>query len=102
MTDLRLLCFARGRPGAWEAICVNLDIAVQAATQKEAFLLMETSILKYLDSLKDESPEDRARLLARRTPFFTRAKLVLGFLWHTLRTPKDPDYRASFEMPCHA
>ena len=101
MTNLRLLCFARGRPGAWEAICVDLDIAVQAETQKEAFLLLETSILEYLSSLADESPEDRARLLKRRTPLYIRIGLALGFMWHTLRSRKG-DYRATFDLPCPA
>ncbi|AWN49554.1 hypothetical protein DK419_27105 [Methylobacterium terrae] len=102
MTDLRLLCFAKGRPGLWEAVCVDLDIAVQAETQDEVLALMRTSIDAYLHSLEAEEPAVRERLLRRRAPWHVRTRLLLGFMWHTLTRRSRDDYRASYELPCHA
>lgn len=69
MPDMRLLCFSRGRPGHWEAICVDLDIAVQGETHNEVIALLEASIRSYLEALADEEPAVRARLLRRRAPW---------------------------------
>lgn len=103
MTDLRLLCYVRGQGSLWEGICVDLDIAVQAESQKEAFLLLETSVLEYLRSLADETPEVRQKLLNRKAPFRVRAALALDLLWHTLRRRgSDREFRAGFDMPCPA
>lgn len=99
---LRLLCYLRGHDDQWQGICVDLDIAVQAETQKAAFLLLETSIVEYLHSLRDEAPEVRHRLLNRKAPFRVRAALALDLLWHTIRRRKDTEFRAGFEMPCPA
>ncbi|MET7247394.1 hypothetical protein ABZT49_28990 [Methylobacterium sp. EM32] len=100
MTDLRLLCFAKGRPGRWEAICVDLDIAVQGETQQEVLTLMQTSIANYLEAVNAEEPAVRALLLRRRAPWHVRAGLVIGFLWHALTRRDRGDYRASYELPC--
>ena len=102
MSDLRLLCFARGRPGRWEAICVDLDIAVQGASQQEVLSLMETSVTGYLRSLDDETPEIRARLLRRKAPWYVRTGLLLGFLRHALTRRDRGDLRATYELPCPA
>lgn len=102
MPDMRLLCFSRGRPGHWEAICVDLDIAVQGETHNEVIALLEASIRSYLEALADEEPAVRARLLRRRAPWYVRFSLVMGFLWHALTRRDDGDYRASYELPCHA
>lgn len=102
MTNLRLLCYVRGHDDHWEGICVDLDIAVQADSQKETYLLLETSILEYLRSLADEAPEVREKLLKRRAPLYVRAKLAFGFFWHVLRRRNGTDFRAGFDMPCPA
>ena len=36
----RLLCFAEGKEGDWEGICVDLDIAVQGASFNEVCELL--------------------------------------------------------------
>ena len=103
VSDLRLLCYVRGQGTQWEGICVDLDIAVQAESQKEAFLLLETSVLEYLRSLENEEPEVRQKLLNRRAPFWLRARLALDLFWHTLRRRRgDREHRAGFDMPCPA
>jgi hypothetical protein len=102
MSDLRLLCFAHGRRGQWEAVCVDLDIAVQGETQRDVYLLMETSIISYLESISHEEPAVRKRLLRRRAPWHVRTRLLLGFLFHAITRREKDDLRASYEMPCPA
>ena len=102
MSDLRLLCFARGRPGRWKAICVDLDIAVQGASHAEVLALMETSVQAYLSSIEAEEPAVRAQLLARKAPWHVRAGLLIGFLWHALVRGDRGDLRATYELPCPA
>jgi hypothetical protein len=76
-----LHCYAEGRNGDWEAICLDLDIAVQGGSFEEVFGSLREAISLYLESVADLSPEERRDLLQRRAPFPIRFK----FLAHALR-----------------
>jgi predicted RNase H-like HicB family nuclease len=54
-TERRFLCFAHGRDSAWEAICLDLDLAVQGSSFDEVKELLSESISTYLeDALKED------------------------------------------------
>jgi hypothetical protein len=96
-------CYAEGRPGAWEAICLDLDIAVQGASFDEVFNTMNAAIKDYVESLEDLPETDRARLLNRKAPL----RLRLKFLWLVLRSTfsnrsGDGSTRAEFTVPLGA
>jgi hypothetical protein len=102
----KLTCFARGRPGEWEAICLDYDIAVQGQTFEEVEKLLAISIQDYVESAQQESDEVRDRLLRRTVPARVWLAYVFGFVWHSLsrRRRRDDGDRLehSFQMSCPA
>jgi hypothetical protein len=102
--DRQLLCFAHGRDGDWEAICLDLDIAVQGKSFDDVRSALDFAIHDYIEAARNEAPAVRERLLARQAPLWVKAKNIFGFIWHALRHRSSGDGRAehSFIMPCHA
>ena len=102
MASKSLRCYAEGRDGDWEAICLDLDIAVQGTSFEEVFESLQKAISLYLESVTDLSPQERRSLLHRPAPFSVRFK----FLAHALRglfADSDGDrHRHQFTMPLAA
>ena len=99
----KLSCFARGREGDWEAICLDYDIAVHGRSFEEVEKLLAISIADYVESASQEAPEAAKRLLSRRAPVRVWLAYILGFLWHNFRRGgKDDRLEHSFQMPCPA
>jgi predicted RNase H-like HicB family nuclease len=79
MAERTLQCYAHGHPdGVWEAICIDLDIAVQGRSFAEVREFLQTAIESYVEQAKQERPEDAERLLNRRSPLHVRARYALG------------------------
>ena len=79
-----LLCFAKGRDGSWEALCVDYDIAVQGASFQEVQTDLAEAISDYVAATEDQDERTRVKLLARRAPLWVRLKWtvrVLGSAW---------------------
>lgn len=68
-----LKCFAHGGWGSWEAICVDLDIAVQGRSLEEVKGTLREAIAGYVHDAAQEAPEVRDRLLKRRVPWHVKA-----------------------------
>lgn len=106
MTDIRVFqCYAEGREGRWEALCLDLDIAVQGESFAQVFRDLDAAIRNYLDYVAGLPEADRHRLLNRKAPLWLR----LTFLWHALclrAKPGDegtaPLQRAEFLLPAAA
>lgn len=102
----KLVCFARGRPGEWEAICLDYDIAVQGRSFDDVQGLLRLSIDDYIESARKESPEVRDKLLNRSVPRRVWLGYILGFVWHNLRRRRRRDdgdrLEHSFQMSCPA
>jgi predicted RNase H-like HicB family nuclease len=102
LASRNLRCYAEGRNGDWEAICLDLDIAVQGGSFEEVFSSLKEAISLYLESVTDLPPEERRDLLHRPAPFPVRFK----FLTHALRglfPDSDGDrQRHQFTMPLAA
>lgn len=96
-------CIIRGRGTEWEGLCLDLDIAIHAASQKEVEDGLRFAVNSYIEDAFKESEEDCRRLLSRRAPLWVRAKLSLSLALHTLRSGrgKDPS-QASFDLTCPA
>jgi hypothetical protein len=95
-------CYAEGRRGRWEAVCLDFDIAVNGETFEAVVQHLEEAVDLYVGRLAELPPEERKRLLSRRSPLAMRVK----FLWHVLRStfgrrdgPND-EGRAEFMLPC--
>jgi hypothetical protein len=101
-----LVCFAKGRPGEWEAICLTFDIAVQGASEEEVRHSLRQAIALFLQSAKDErDPKVREKLLRRRAPVGVWLRYVSSFFLHVVlgRHRRSDGYsEAGFVMPCPA
>jgi predicted RNase H-like HicB family nuclease len=71
-----LHCCAEGRDGDWEAICLDLDVAVQGRSFEQVFDGLEEAISLYLQTVADLPPEEQSSLLQRPVPFLVRLKFL--------------------------
>lgn len=76
----RLRFYAEGRPGSWEAICLDLDIAVQGESFEDVYHSMNDALRQYIDAVAELPAEDQRRLLNRKVPLGMRLK----FFWRVL------------------
>jgi hypothetical protein len=97
-----LHCFARGHGLDWEAICIDLDIAVQGRSFNEVRQLLEEAVASYVEAADEENDETRAKLLNRRAPLW----VTLLWTWRVLKSAwgsrSDNDTSASFPVACPA
>jgi predicted RNase H-like HicB family nuclease len=97
-----LHCYAEGRDGDWEAVCLDLDIAVQGRSFEEVFDSLQEAISLYLKTAADLPVDQRPALFHRPVPFMVRLK----FLAHAARglfAYSDGDrQRHQFTMPLAA
>jgi hypothetical protein len=75
--SLELLCVARGGGERWEALCLDLDLAVQGRSFDEVRALLEEAVSSYVEDPKAEEEPARSQLLARRVPLHVR----LAWAW---------------------
>ena len=102
-TRRRLQCYAKGTDGDWEAICVDLDIAVDGHSMEDVRTRLYEAVKLHVESAFAEGDEAAYRLLNRRAPMWVRFKLGASFLIHMLSGRRhDDDFRAGFDMPCPA
>ena len=103
MAERHLRCYIHGKGTTWEAICIDLDIAVQGSSMQEVKNLLGEAISSYVADACKEDPETAERLLSRRAPFWVRAKLGLNLLTYSLASQRrNGDHSSHFEMPCRA
>lgn len=104
MHQRNLMCFARGRGDDWEAICIDLDIAVQGVSFDEVKDTLNEAVLTYVEDAIKEGPEVAKKLLNRRAPLYVRIRHSMSYFFHFLfrRRNGGNDLRAGFEIPCHA
>ncbi len=75
-----LCCYAEDRSGKWEAVCLDLDIAVQGGSFEEVYADLHKAIGEYVDYVMALPEEERQQLLLRRAPFSLRFR----FLWYAI------------------
>ena len=97
-----LRCYAEGREGRWEAICLDLDIAVQGRTFEEVFQSLSAAVELYFESV-DSLPEvERKNLLVRPSPLSVRLRFF-GLVMRSFLGGRDEDsYYHQFTMPLAA
>lgn len=95
--------YAHGRPGTWEASCVDLDISVQGASFEEVRSLLDEAVVTYVEDALKEAPADRDRLLNRRAPFWVKLKFAALFIAHiSSRRSATRELQAGFDIQCPA
>ena len=66
--DLLVRCLALKRDGYWVAMCIDLDLAVQADTASQARKLLGAQIASYVTDAVGVDSAHAAYLLHRRAP----------------------------------
>ena len=77
-------CYAEGRPGNWEAVCLDFDLAVQGGSFDEVYKELNESISMYLEYVRGLPRDEQVRFLSRKVPFGLRMKFILILLVTTL------------------
>ena len=101
-TSKNLLCFAHGRDGDWQAICVDFDIAVQGNSLEEVQHLLNDAVAFYVQDAQHEVASVRDKLLNRRAPWYTTLGLTLKLIYFNIFDGRRNEAQASFPVPCPA
>jgi hypothetical protein len=79
-----LECIAHGSGNEWQAICLDLDIAVQAQSLHDVTRILQESVASYIrDALEQDEPT-RSQMLNRSAPFSVRATWAMRMFMATL------------------
>ena len=99
-----LRCYAYRNGDTWEAICVDYDIATYAPSLDEVKESLVTCIDLFLEGVIEATPEDRKRLLRRRSPWLLRAKLTTLTWLSRLRTDAHQalQFNLQPDVPAHS
>jgi hypothetical protein len=94
-----LHCYAFGREGAWEAICIDLDLAVQGGSFEEIASLLQEAIVFHLERVMELPEKDRARLLNRRVPWHVRLRYALEAFFFFMRRRDGGPFEHRYTIP---
>lgn len=73
-----LTCYAWGKPGDWEALCVDYDLAAQGASLEEVRRELAHAVDTYLDYVSDLPESEQRAFLNRKAPLGLRLQLSLA------------------------
>ena len=99
-----LYCYAEGKGDRWEAICLDLDLAVQGRSLAEVRSSLNQAIVDYLEYVATLPQDEQSAFLSRRVPLGLRLRMI----WVLLRTAlsrtrvDDGHNRSGFVLDCHA
>ena len=85
----KLLCYAQGHEGSWQAFCLDLDLAVQGLTFEEVYAALRLAIQDYVEAALQEDDPSRKRLLNRKAPFMERMRFFWQYLTAVSKTNGD-------------
>ena len=97
-----LRCYAEGRDGDWEAICLDLDIAVQDNSFENAFQALNEAIALHLEAVSTLPESEHADLLDRPAPFPLRLKFLLYALRSLFSHDDEDGFHHQFTLPSAA
>ena len=73
----KLTCYAWGKPGDWEAICVDFDLATQGRSLEEVRSELQLALEDFLEYASELPENERDVVLRARTPWRLRVQLWL-------------------------
>jgi hypothetical protein len=79
-----LECIAHGSGNDWQAICLDLDIAVQAQSLHEVTRILQESVSTYIQDAMEQDEPTRTQMLNRSVPFSVRAVWAIRLFMATL------------------
>lgn len=104
MDSRSVLCAAYGREGDWEAICLDLDIAVQGANYEMVRDALNHAIASYIEDARKERPEVQEKLLNRKAPLLARLRIAFMLVAASVFHHKggDGNHFEAHRLPCPA
>ncbi len=78
-------CYIFGKNDDWEAICTDLDIAVQADSFDATKDLLDEAVNGYLHEVQKLPECEQKEFLRRRTPLLLRTKFRVNYYFHGVR-----------------
>lgn len=97
----KLLCYAEGQGDAWEAFCLDFDLAVQGKSFEEVYRSLNVAIRDYVSAAHGEDSATAERLLHRKAPFIERLKFYWRYL-QAIRKSHNHGITHGFTLPCPA
>lgn len=97
-----LRCWAVGKDGEWEAICLDLDIAVQGESFEEVSAALEKAIRMHVETVMTLPKEERPALLDRPVPLGPRLRFALDAFRFALRRRSGGPFHHHYTMPLPA
>ena len=73
----KLTCYAWGKPGDWEAICVDFDTPAQGESFEQVRRELADAVDTYLDYVSDLPQGEQRAFLNRKAPLRLRLRLAL-------------------------
>ncbi|MCY4101405.1 MAG: type II toxin-antitoxin system HicB family antitoxin [Rhodobacteraceae bacterium] len=78
------VCYYWDNGTEWEGLCTTYDIAMFGTTLEETEQYLEEAIETYLEEVYKLPEQDKNRLLKRRSPWYLRLTLNVGYLINQL------------------
>jgi hypothetical protein len=75
--NLTLRCFGEKRDGQWSIVCIDLCLAAQAKTEREAKAKLVAQLKDYISDALGEHSEYAEQLLTRKAPL----SLIIKYHW---------------------
>ena len=94
--ELILRCLALQRDGHWVAMCIDLDLAVQADTSAQARKLLHAQMMSFVAEAVTIDSDHAGDLLNRKAPLRYRALYYLIKLVHATR--RKQSFEAALPM----
>jgi hypothetical protein len=79
-----LECIAHGSGNEWQAICLDLDIAVQAQSLHDVTRILQESVASYINDAMEQDEPLRSKMLNRSVPFSVRATWAIRLFVATI------------------
>jgi hypothetical protein len=98
MRPRNIRCYAEGRPGKWEAFCLDFDLSVEGSSFQDVYDKLNVQVSHYLDSVKDLPPGEQLRLLNRRAAWLWLQVFAEAF-WSGLFAQDGEIERHSYSRP---
>lgn len=100
---IKLWCVAKGNEEGWEALCVDLDIAVEGRSFEDARARLNDAIRTYVEDASKEDSATYQALIQRKAPLHVRLAWAWGLFVHALfGKNRNHNLTAGFDLPCPA
>lgn len=100
MSKRSFMCFVGGHGSEWEAICTDLDIAVNADSERQVRERLTYAIRTYIEDVGGLDEASRNRLLSRKSPWYVTWGWKIRVAVSALRSRSDDQQFAAFGVPC--